>query len=489
MKQWILGLGILLSSSLLYGYNIVGIKWPYPTTKIYTKIPGFSPSGVSWATAASDAALAWNNNTDFEFEIEAAFRDPCTGIQGSDFAGISGDGDGLNSMAFTSSICGSSFNSSTLAVTLFYYETNGLTEDLTEADIFFRSSVDYDVYDTRPNNTPASTFDFRRVAIHELGHALGMRHENQVRSIMQESIGSIFSPTQDDIDGVNELYSGYTSCPYTEVGFGRFANSLDLGDCTVRQLAGGTNDDSYIDVYELNLRQDATLDIKMTAPSLDSVILLVDTDFRFIDLDDASGGDCDARLRKSMTAGRYLILANTFTSETNCRSSGGKTEGAYELVIGYESDVLPPLGREVSLLGGVSEARFSGGVTVDGGLNYANTVKPSDIFAIEGSINVDPAHQGQAGFIVVVAVLEDGQLLLKVSDTEFLPASAHPEGIPVVSRKTLESEETVDILSNISASQFGVTEIEIDFHIGYGLDSQPDEVYFHEEPISLVVQP
>lgn len=490
MKKWILGLGIFLASSVLHGYDIIGIKWPQPTTRIYTGISGVSPSGVAWSTALQEAAQRWNDTTIFEFDVNSGYRDPCSGLQGSAFNDPSGDGDGNNGMAFTSSICGSSFNASTLAVTLYFYEYNGFNQDLVEADIFFKNSVDFDVYDTRPNSTPSTTFDFRRVALHELGHAIGLRHESDASSIMQPIIGSIFTPKQDDIDGISALYSGHTSCTYPSIDFGLIEDSLSAGDCTVRQVSGGADDDSYIDVFELNLRQDATLDISMKSPTLDSVILLVDSDFRFIDIDDEGGEvDCDARLRRNMAAGNYLILTNTYTAETNCRPSGGKTEGAYEMVVSYETQTLPLLGREVSLLGGTSSASFSGGVTINGGQSYDNAVRPSDEFDVEGSIIIDPAHRNQPGFIVVVAILEDGQLLLKTEQGEFLAASAHPQGIPVVSRKTLGSTEPVDILSNISAAQFGVTETEIDFHIGYGLDSAPAEVYFHEEPISLVVRP
>ncbi|MDX1491420.1 MAG: matrixin family metalloprotease [Pseudohongiellaceae bacterium] len=497
MKKALFGVALFLLSSLIYGYTIKGERWPYPTTLIYTGINGSAPSGVRWRDAVQDAAAQWSDSTSFEFQISNDYKDPCDGS--SDLGPNFSSGDGLNGMDFTSSICGEGFEDYVLAVTRIFYshEFGSLNVEITEADVLFNDSVNWDVYDTKPNFTPLDLIDFRRVALHELGHAIGMRHAEEGLStfnyddclragdcpIMVPTVSNNFALQSDDINGVNDLYSGYQSCPYTEVGFGSLNGELATGDCTVRELAGGANDDSFVDVYQLDLDQDTTLNLTMRAPSLDSVLLLMDVDSQIFAADDDSAGGCDAQLSESLSAGRYVILANTFTEATEC----GGTEGSYRLDIGFELPSQPMLSNETSLLGGVSSASFTGGVTINRGQTYVNAVTSDDTFDVLGNIAVDPAHIGQPGFLVIAAIMEDGQILLKNEFGDFLPIGAG--GITAAQRKTLASQEALDILLNITPSALGINEIELGFLIGYGLDAQPNEVYFHETPISLVVQP
>ncbi len=65
-----------------------------------------------------------------------------------------------------------------------------------------------------------NTFDIETVALHEIGHLLGLAHSNVAGSVMFPTVSSNFTKralTQDDIDGVRSLYPG-CGTPITPIG-------------------------------------------------------------------------------------------------------------------------------------------------------------------------------------------------------------------------------------------------------------------------------
>src|SRR5262249_18741716 len=74
----------------------------------------------------------------------------------------------------------------------------------------FNSKYTWSVYDGPYATGANSGFqDFKRVALHELGHAIGLGHEDSVPSIMSTFVtngSTIITPQPDDIAGVNTLY-------------------------------------------------------------------------------------------------------------------------------------------------------------------------------------------------------------------------------------------------------------------------------------------
>ena len=168
---------------------------------------------------------SWAVGTAFQFNIvRGTYSDPCN------------ESDLKNGVRFASNDCGDAWGNSTLAVCHYWYR--GTT--LTQTDIVFNSNKSWDVYSTP---LQGSVYDFSRVAVHELGHALGLDHEDSgVRTIMTTYIGNITIPQQDDINGVAALYGSTT---VASPGSITVPSRDDDGSYTIRWAASTTAGVSY----------------------------------------------------------------------------------------------------------------------------------------------------------------------------------------------------------------------------------------------------
>ncbi|MDO9318154.1 MAG: matrixin family metalloprotease [Gammaproteobacteria bacterium] len=491
MNRWIVAVILAALSISALGFNINGAKWPGGRTHLYTSIPGTAASGLTWSQALRDAAQEWNEKTVFKFESRVDYRDPCVGYRNnpanSEFP--AGDGDGVNGADFTSDVCGNAYGLNVLAVTLVYTESNRLGAlDITEADMVFNKGKAFDIYDGPASG--ASGTDFTRVALHELGHVMGMGHEDTRAAIMRPNIGSTFTLQADDIAGANKLYGGYSNCQVSTLNFGAVGGQLASGDCIVKELVGGGTDTSLADVYEFELLQSTSIVLNMQSSVLDSVLVLMDARSAVLVHAGEMGGSCHSQIRTTLPAGTYAVLANTFTESANPNfNSTCKNVGAYSLTMSYTSTAPLALGRPASFLGGTATAGFFGGVTTDKGKTFGSGVTSTQRFDVVGRIDIDPLHRNKAGFLVVAALLDNGEILVKNLEGQFLPLGPQSSPVPITTGKVLGSSETIEVLSDIVASELGLRQINVRFLIGYGLSSQPNELYFHREPISLVISP
>lgn len=453
-------------------FEIKGNKWAGATTEFYFDLPGVSATGISWNAAFLDALQEWNDKTVFQFEPVNQFRSPCA----SDF---------LNGVDFSGDSCTSEFGSNTLAVTLRRYQTQVLgPASLVEADIVFNEGLEFNVFDGNIIQFGIDGLDFRRVALHELGHAIGLDHENLEPAIMAPNIGDLDRLQSDDIAGANALYSGLANCEIKAAAFGSQSGALQASDCTVAELTVGGDDTSFIDVYELYVDTTTTVTMQMTSQSLDSVLLLANSSFDYVDFDNKLSGDCDSSLTTVLAPGTYYVLANTYVEPI--REDCGNT-GSYELQLAYSSANQQQLGQTVSALGDVSTAVFRGGISADGGASFGNAFRADERLDITARIDVDPDHQGLDGFLVVAAVI-DGQILVQNAQGQFLPYDP-VAGIDTVQNKILSATETLAIAEGLVPAEVNVQSISVDFLVGYGLDANPGELYYHATPINLTVSP
>lgn len=188
-------IALLLVSASANAYVLNPSKWSQPNTTMYLgSLSGNSPNGISWRNAFTEAANTWSNNAKFTFNLS-----------NNQVVTSCSQTDTRNYIAFADTVCGDDWGDSTLGVTMSFSFSNGT---LAKTDILFNDSLSWDVYH---GGVFSNVHDFRRVAGHELGHALGLGHEENASAIMAPFEGAIETPTVDDLNGVTALYGAPTN--------------------------------------------------------------------------------------------------------------------------------------------------------------------------------------------------------------------------------------------------------------------------------------
>ena len=464
---------VIILSPIVYSYEFKGNKWIGGKATIYANMPGISNSGIPWNTAFNSAISEWNEKTIFDFTALPMYRDPCVA-------------DGLNSVKFAEDLCGQKFNDATLAVTVLTYSKQQLGPDaIAETDVFIRETVPFDVYDGNvvQFGIAANAIDFRRTVLHELGHVIGLDHDDLQESIMQSKYSDIFSLQPDDIAGANKLYSGISNCNVRRLKFGRTVDALRFPDCTVKDLTLGGKDESLIDLYSFTVSAPAQVDFAVNSEGLEAVIILADKDLNYIAIDSETSALCDAKLRTQLQTGSYFLMVNTFDRQVKEQC---QLVGAYELIASYTSKTPVDLNNKGIMDSNKSRSKFIGSITSNQGETYGNRFSSSDSLDISASITIDPSHKGEDGYIVVAAVIGN-QIMLLDAKGQFVDLSSRGGSIIRASEKRLEEIETIEIAKDLVAERYDIEEIIVDFFVGYGLVSKPGKIYSHDNPFNLTI--
>ena len=465
--------GLALSPATSSAYLVDGTKWLRGEAEFYVAIPGLSASEISWNSAVIDALNNWSTHTVFNFTVVEEYKNPCLV-------------DGFSSIHFSEDFCGSEFGANTLAVATRRFENQELgPPNIIEADIVVNDAERYDIFDG-----PLVQFgflnrglDFKRIALHELGHVIGLDHEEENPAIMAPTISDVFELQEDDIAGVEALYSGLDNCQIKRLTFGSSSESLSSGDCKVLELTVGGPDDSYIDLYQFEVSQSAQFEFSASSDTLDTVLLLATTDLEYLAVEIGSSDDCNSTLTQTLEAGSYFLMVNTFDIPVNadCGASGD-----YSLTANFSTGAQPQLGPPTSLLGAFSQASFTGGISADDGASFGNVFSPWDSLDITAEITLDPVHVGEPGFFLVAALLPDALMMLN-EENQFVDVPTAGSPLAIYRRKVLAETEQIDIAMDLVPGPLGIFQLEANIVVGYGLDANPDEVYYHTTPMNLIV--
>lgn len=475
----IMELAVLVAAGLLpaasSAFLIDGTKWLGGQAKFYVSIPGLSATEISWNSAVIDAVNNWADNTSFDFTVVEEYRDPCAI-------------DGFSGIGFSDDYCGSEFGANTLAVAQLRYEFQELgPPNIIEGDIVVNGAERYDIFDG-----PLAQFgfsfiglDFKRIVLHELGHVIGLDHEETSPAIMAPYIGDLFELQADDIAGVKALYSGLSRCNIKELSFGTTSESLSDGDCTVQELTVGGLDDSFVDLYQFEVSESTQFEFKVSSDILDTVLLLATTDLEYLDVQTASTNDCNSTLNRTLGPGSYFLMVNTYDQPI---SADCGVTGDYTLKANFSAESQFQLGMPLSLRGTFSQASFAGGISADDGASFGNAFSPWDSLDISAEITVDPDHMGEPGFLIVAALLSD-QLLMLNEQSQFVDIGSVANPLVIHRRKVLLETERLEIANDLVPGSLGIFQLEANIYVGYGLDADPQEVYYHSTPINLNIQP
>jgi len=187
------------------------------------KTDGFATLGSRWArgnitmrlqlsggSGLSDGSANFNDATNNALNVWNQYLNRARFVGVSAAAGRGGDGDSVNQVFFDSNYYGNSFPRDTLAITTRW--TLNDTQRV-EADIVFNNAFSWDSY--RGAVRSNGVRDMRRVALHELGHVLGLDHPDEkgqnVFALMNSIVGNQDALTDDDIQGAQSLYGGGVS--------------------------------------------------------------------------------------------------------------------------------------------------------------------------------------------------------------------------------------------------------------------------------------
>ena len=207
---------VLIAIPLIEAYVLFGYRWPQPSTTFYVD---FGDAYGLWNSAFDEAIALWNERTVFTFHRVRAYADPCSDPN---------ENPPKNGTAFLDTLCGEDWGSTPPLAVALTWSSDGV---IIQSGVVFNNTYEWNVY-SGPYQAGRwyGIKDFRRVAVHELGHVIGLDHEEDVPAIMGTNRMSydIEVPQADDIAGVAALYGEAPPPGGTRPPNDLFSNALTI---------------------------------------------------------------------------------------------------------------------------------------------------------------------------------------------------------------------------------------------------------------------
>jgi len=209
----LLGLVAALTyASFAWGYSFItndsgqALSWPAGSITMHIMVDNTTAlsDGTTRATSIQAAMLAWNA------QIGSVQFSPLIAAAGSGT-----DKNNANELFFSAAPYDYGWDNNTLAITTIWYSGTQMKEN----DMIFNTAYTWDSY--RGAQHANNVIDIHRIALHELGHVLGLDHPDDhgqsVTAIMNSTVSDIDSLQADDIAGAQSLY-GLPNSPPAMVG-------------------------------------------------------------------------------------------------------------------------------------------------------------------------------------------------------------------------------------------------------------------------------